>query len=227
MASTPLGIFSSNLKLELDANHVEVEVGAGCGATAPLHAGQLRRAGGGRSLGRFQQRLSGFRTGRSTDAVKGNNNGVLDIGDLGTQVQRTNAAQPAPPPEPVCAPTSAGISAMAGRFDIGTSYIDSKMTSRRVQTQQTLGDWGITNVGDIEEIRRRSRRAVLHGVPSSTTTTPTERGYRLPRQCRRSLRGAAPRATFRQSDRHHRQRLRSRSRRRSGPPMPSSPGRAS
>jgi TonB-dependent receptor len=39
-----------------------------------------------------------------------------------------------------------------GRFDIGTTYIDSKMTSQRSQTQQTLGDWGINNVGDVDAI---------------------------------------------------------------------------
>ena len=85
------------------------------------------------------------------DAVRGNNNGVLDIGDLGTQVQRTNASSQEQ--------TVDHFQAMLGwefdndgRFDIGASYINSKMTSARTQTQQTLGDWGITRVGDVQEV---------------------------------------------------------------------------
>jgi TonB-dependent receptor len=84
------------------------------------------------------------------DAVRGNNNGVLDIGDLGTQVQRTNASTQKHRVNQLRADLGWEFGD-GGRFDLGTSYIDSKMTSQRVQTQQTLGDWGITRVGDVEE----------------------------------------------------------------------------
>ncbi|GAB5347642.1 hypothetical protein TMRO357_00562 [Alteriqipengyuania sp. 357] len=95
--------------------------------------------------------------GAGTDGIlgtaddRGNNNGVLDIGDLGTQVQRTNAANQRQRVDQVSANLGWEFEGDS-RFDIGMSYIDSQMTSARVQTQQTLGDWGINNVGDVEAI---------------------------------------------------------------------------
>lgn len=85
------------------------------------------------------------------DSTRGNNNGVLDIGDLGTQVQRTNAASQ----RHRLNQFGANLGWEFGddsRFDIGASYIDSHMASARIQTQQTLGDWGINNVGDVQSI---------------------------------------------------------------------------
>ncbi|WP_342768296.1 TonB-dependent receptor [Sphingomonas gilva] len=88
--------------------------------------------------------------GTADDVARGNGNGVLDIGDLGTQVQRTNASTQKHRVNQLRADLGWEFDG-GGRFDIGTTYIDSKMTSQRVQTQQTLGDWGITQVGDVEE----------------------------------------------------------------------------
>ena len=85
------------------------------------------------------------------DRIAGNNNGVLDIGDLGTQVQRTNASRQNQRINQVRAELGWEFDG-DGRFDIGTMYTDSKMTSARTQTQQTLGDWGITRVGDVQAI---------------------------------------------------------------------------
>ena len=88
---------------------------------------------------------------RGTPDDRGNNNGGLDIGDLGTQVQRTNASSQRHRLDQFGA--NLGWEFMDdGRFDIGTSYIDSHMTSARIQTQQTLGDWGIGNIGDVQSI---------------------------------------------------------------------------
>jgi len=85
------------------------------------------------------------------DAARGNNNGVLDIGDLGTQVQRTNASSQRHRLDQLSG--NLGWEFGEGsRFDVGTTYIDSHMTSARIQTQQTLGDWGINNVGDVQNI---------------------------------------------------------------------------
>tara|TARA_R110002072_G_scaffold242564_19_gene401576 strand:+ start:31887 stop:35051 length:3165 start_codon:yes stop_codon:yes gene_type:complete len=88
---------------------------------------------------------------RGTADDRGNNNGILDIGDLGTQVQRTNSASQRHRLNQVGANLGWEFDG-GGRFDVGASYIDSHMTSARTQTQQTLGDWGINNVGDVEEI---------------------------------------------------------------------------
>src|SRR5690606_8265885 len=96
-------------------------------------------------------------SGLGTDGVRGtlddrgNNNGVLDIGDLGTQVQRTNVASQKQRLDQIGANLGWDFGG-GSRCDVGTSYIDSKMTSARIQTQQTLGDWGITRIGDVQEI---------------------------------------------------------------------------
>lgn len=95
--------------------------------------------------------------GAGTDGIlgtaddRGNNNGVLDIGDLGTQVQRTNSSRQRHRVNQFSA-------ALVWEFDndssfqVGGSYIDTHMTSARTQTQQTLGDWGINNVGDVQAL---------------------------------------------------------------------------
>lgn len=85
------------------------------------------------------------------DATRGNNNRTLDIGDLGTQVQRTNASRQKHRLNQLRADLGWEFD-NGGRFDLGGTYIDSKMTSARTQTQQTLGDWGITRVGDVQSI---------------------------------------------------------------------------
>lgn len=82
------------------------------------------------------------------DALRGNGNGVLDIGDLGTQVARTNASQQEHEIKEIRLDASYDFGEGAS-FNFGADYIDSEMTSQRVQTQQTLGDWGISNPGDI------------------------------------------------------------------------------
>lgn len=82
------------------------------------------------------------------DSSRGNNNGVLDVGDLGSQVARTNSSWQEHEIDQLR--FSAGWDFDNGsRFDVGVDYQSSKMTQQRTQTQQTLGDWGISNPGDI------------------------------------------------------------------------------
>ena len=96
-------------------------------------------------------------SGLGTDGIRGtlddrgNNNGVLDIGDLGTQVQRTNASSQRHRLNQLSANLGWDFGG-GSRFDVGTSYIDSSMTSARIQTQQTFGDWGIGRIGDVEDL---------------------------------------------------------------------------
>jgi TonB-dependent receptor len=89
--------------------------------------------------------------GTADDRPRGNNNGILDIGDLGTQVQRTNASSQRHRLDQLSANLGWDFGG-GSRFDVGAAYIDSRMTSARIQTQQTLGDWGINNVGDVQAI---------------------------------------------------------------------------
>ena len=81
--------------------------------------------------------------------VLGNNNGVLDVGDLGTQILRTNTARQTQRINQ--AQLGFGWDLGEGsKFDFGGSYIDSKVRSVRTQTQQTLGNWSIGNPGEVE-----------------------------------------------------------------------------
>lgn len=85
------------------------------------------------------------------DTLRGNGNGVLDVADLGTQVGRTYSASQDHKLNQLSADLGWEFDG-GGRFDVGGSYIDSNMRSRRSQTQQTLGDWGINNVGDVNQL---------------------------------------------------------------------------
>jgi len=84
------------------------------------------------------------------DAQRGNANGVLDVGDLGSQIARTNTSFQEHALDEIRFDASWEVDG-GMRFDVGADYRTSKMTQRRVQTQQTLGDWGLNNPGDIEQ----------------------------------------------------------------------------
>ncbi|WP_114953796.1 TonB-dependent receptor [Sphingosinicella terrae] len=84
------------------------------------------------------------------DALRGNGNGVLDIGDLGSQVARTNASRQNHRINEVRFDARWELSDQF-RVDVGGDYVDSRMRSDRTQTQQTLGDWGIGDPGDVEQ----------------------------------------------------------------------------
>jgi TonB-dependent receptor len=77
-----------------------------------------------------------------------NNNGILDVGDLGSQVARTFTASQKQNIKEVHGDLTWDFGG-GSHFDFGGEYIDSKMTSARITTQQTLGDWGVTKPGDI------------------------------------------------------------------------------
>ena len=83
------------------------------------------------------------------DSVRGNGNGVLDAGDLGTQVQRSNSAA-----------AKNSIDEIDLRFEwemdnsrlvVGANYRDSTFSRSIATTQQDLGSWGIGNPGDVEQ----------------------------------------------------------------------------
>ena len=85
------------------------------------------------------------------DNPKGNGNGVLDIGDLGSQVARSQTA------EQRQRISEARIDAEYEltddlRVGFGADYRTAEMNSRTVSTYNTLGDWSVNNVGDIEQV---------------------------------------------------------------------------
>ncbi|NEL42249.1 MAG: hypothetical protein G3W69_31095, partial [Xanthomonas perforans] len=62
------------------------------------------------------------------DAIRGNGNGTLDLGDLGTQIGRTNAATQNQRINGARADLGWDLGG-SSRFDAGGSYTDSRMTS--------------------------------------------------------------------------------------------------
>ena len=83
------------------------------------------------------------------DSVRGNGNGVLDVGDLGTQVQRSNSSNMEHQVDEIDL-------RVVWDFDnssltVGGNYRDTEMDRWTRTTQQDLGSWGISNPGDVEQ----------------------------------------------------------------------------
>ena len=77
--------------------------------------------------------------------------GPLDINDVGSQVGRSTTSTQAQRVKEVRADFGWDLGG-GSRFDFGANYRDSNMHQTRVQTQQTLGDWGITSPGDVQRL---------------------------------------------------------------------------
>ena len=84
------------------------------------------------------------------DSTNGNNNGVLDLEDLGTQVARSQTARQVQKTDEV---RFDGVWEMGDddRVSFGANFRNSRMNSSTVTTQNALGDWGVNNIGDIAE----------------------------------------------------------------------------
>jgi TonB-dependent receptor len=83
------------------------------------------------------------------DALRGNANGALDVGDLGSQVGRLTMSSQKQRLNEVRLDGEWEFE--TSRFDFGVDYRNTKMTQGKVDTMQTLGDWGIGDPGDIEQ----------------------------------------------------------------------------
>ncbi|MBB4659460.1 TonB-dependent receptor [Parvularcula dongshanensis] len=85
------------------------------------------------------------------DTEKGNGNGVLDVGDLASQVQRSTSAEMQTQLDEIDlrAVFETGDGSL---LTIGTNYRDTKMLRGNLNTQQDLGSWGLANPGDVQEI---------------------------------------------------------------------------
>jgi TonB-dependent receptor len=84
------------------------------------------------------------------DALRGNNNGQLDIGDLGSQVARTATNSQTHKIDEAKVDFSYDLNGES-RFDAGVDLIKSKMQTTTGSTYQALGDWGISHPGDIAQ----------------------------------------------------------------------------
>jgi len=84
------------------------------------------------------------------DALRGNNNGILDIGDLGSQVGRTWTNSQTNKIDEFKVDFAYDFDGDS-RFDAGIDLVKSKMETTTGSTYQALGDWGISHPGDIEQ----------------------------------------------------------------------------
>jgi TonB-dependent receptor len=82
------------------------------------------------------------------DSIRGNNNGVLDVGDLASQVARSSRYwQDMDVNEFDLRYT---MDHGESRVDVGVNYRDTEVFTRNYDTYQDLGSWGMTNAQDIE-----------------------------------------------------------------------------
>ncbi|MDI1366275.1 MAG: TonB-dependent receptor [bacterium] len=84
-------------------------------------------------------------------APRGNGNGKLDVGDLGSQVARTSAQRQRNDIKEIRADVTWDLDDNGSRFDFGADYRTSKMIQTTLNTQQDLGSWGISNPGDVSK----------------------------------------------------------------------------
>jgi TonB-dependent receptor len=82
---------------------------------------------------------------------RGNGNGMLDIGDLGSQVARTSAQRQEQEIKEIRFDASYDLDDNGSKFDFGVDYRTTKMVQSTINTQQDLGSWGISNPGDVKQ----------------------------------------------------------------------------
>jgi TonB-dependent receptor len=83
------------------------------------------------------------------DAARGNNNGVLDVGDLGSSIGRTISSSQETELDGVRVDLT--WEQELGTFDFGVESRTAEMSQFRTQTQQTWGNWGLDNPGEVPE----------------------------------------------------------------------------
>jgi TonB-dependent receptor len=88
---------------------------------------------------------------RQAITIGSNGNGQLDINDVGSQVGRTFRSTQDQTIREGRADFGWDLGG-GSRFDFGGNYRSSDMHQTFVATQQTLGDWGITHPGDVNQL---------------------------------------------------------------------------
>jgi TonB-dependent receptor len=82
---------------------------------------------------------------------RGNGNGVLDAGDLGSQVARTSSQWQSQSMKEIRYDVAWELDDAGSRLDFGVDYRKSKMRQGNINTQQDLGSWGISNPRDVSQ----------------------------------------------------------------------------
>ncbi|ADG11710.1 TonB-dependent receptor [Caulobacter segnis] len=84
-------------------------------------------------------------------APRGNGNGVMDVGDLGSQVARTWTNSQKHEVKEIRGDLTWDLDDNGSRFDAGFDYRTTKMVQASSSTQQDLGSWGISNPRDVQQ----------------------------------------------------------------------------
>ena len=83
------------------------------------------------------------------DSASGNNNGILDVGDLATQVARSADADMKHQVDEIDLRFVWDFGSSS--LTVGGNYRDTEMTRNSRTTQQDLGSWGFSNPRDVEQ----------------------------------------------------------------------------
>jgi TonB-dependent receptor len=148
--------FNESMSLTLDANHAKSRTDPdnanGTSATTTSIGAPVRSSHRVDFSSGFPQQSETIDDCNATNGGRGGNcNGVLDIGDVGTQIARR-----------IFAEQQARINQFGAEFawdlgddslfKVGSDYVDARMRSASSNTQQMLGDWGIEDAGIVEQM---------------------------------------------------------------------------
>ncbi len=106
-------------------------------------------------------------------------NGQLDINDVGSQVGRTFRSTQDQTIREGRADFGWDLGG-GSRFDFGGNYRSSDMHQTFVATQQTLGDWGITHPGDVNQLAPGRSRASAWNASSTNIIRVVTRRHSSP-----------------------------------------------
>ena len=82
---------------------------------------------------------------------RGNGDGRLDVGDLGSQVARTFSQRQSQEVKEIRADVNYELDDNGSQVGFGLDYRKSNMRQSNINTQQDLGSWGISNPRDISQ----------------------------------------------------------------------------
>jgi TonB-dependent receptor len=148
--------FTDALSLKLDANHskstTDPDNANGTSATtisigAPVRATHKVDFSNG-----FPQQSETLNDCNATNGGRGGNcNNLLDVGDLGTQIAREIFSKQESKVNQYNAELGWDLGNQS-RFVVGGNFVDAQIHSTSSNTQQLLGDWGITDTGIVERL---------------------------------------------------------------------------
>ncbi|HEY6817597.1 MAG TPA: TonB-dependent receptor [Croceibacterium sp.] len=144
---------TDNLRLTLDGHHSEAKAKP----NNPLgHSSTLVAIAEKGVAGQTLAIIDGFPVQSITfndnpaTGGNGNANGVLDLPDLGSQVARSTTSRQEQTTDEIRLDGAWDLGD-DDRIDFGGSYRQSDMDQTRIDTYQALGDWGVANIGDVQQ----------------------------------------------------------------------------